>query len=105
MARSSQVHSRRTWVRVASTLLGATLCFSTVSLPARADHHEAAEALSAAKKMEIFQALNDAKARANRDAEKQSAANPESMNQVELSDKLSKEYRAWKTYIICTHGA
>jgi hypothetical protein len=82
-------------VRAAATLLGAALCYLAVPVPAFADHHEMkqADVLPEAKRIEIFQALNAASARADRDADKQSAEDPESMNQVELADALAKKYR------------
>jgi hypothetical protein len=98
MALVSRARGRRAIRRGAVCTLGAALCFSAVSLslPARADHHETkqAEELSTAKRIEIFQALNAARSRADSDAEKRSAADPESLKQAELADELSRKYKA-----------
>lgn len=82
----------------AACLVGA-LAFSVVALQVAsqvlAAEPEAAPAeLALSQRIEIFRALVDAEVRADHDAAEQMEDDPESPAQVELADKLLREYRA-----------
>jgi hypothetical protein len=83
---------------LAIALLVCALASFWVAGPANAAHHEkepaAADGVPIEKRQEIFRAINEARSRADRDAEKASIASPGSEAQSDLATKLTKEYEA-----------